>query len=885
MPSFPTRSILLSGCLAAALAWPAARATPVTSTGGPARIPVAPPASAAANPAPASGATAGPASAATTRPAAVEETVSGAAAYRRTYAYRQAFKTLGKVLARGFEPAAAQELADTVLVSGNLEAGLAVASLLPEPARAIVAAHLRLATGSDGATAELRRALAAEPAGPAATRPALYSYLADVADRNLGVSEKGRALELLLRARREAGLDCRAELARLACGPDAWRRLLRGHLQEADPLDLAQGDYPWLLARWLAALPLARTKGADPRDELRLRLEARAGGGASGAAAMMLLCAARADSAGASNWATKAVEAALATPGRPADGFSTLPARAALRLIELLERSSAVEQAERLARALERDWSARPVADSAESLADLGALALLTGRDDAALVCLERALGAGGDPGPALEVVARAALVPALRERALGLLRASRTKHPRIGRTLARSLERAGLQDEAIALYREFAASDPQPDSTLKLTRLLSRQANPEAALEALAAGLRRWPADLALLDEYLRVARPLRQPAQTVPALAALHPAPPADPARQAGLLERLDRLATDSVSQSSISTMLQQWSASPGCLTSDARAALARAEKSSGRTERALALASECVATPPRSLHWTREVLDILSASSPGQFPTTAARQLVPPTPEGWSLVHLARARSLAAAKRTSAAVHSGLLALDCAPSSRMVCDELIRLVRASPKPYYLMGAYYLKTTGNPLYAPFQARYHAAVRSHELAQSYYRASMKAYPDDAELKLEYARYLLDLGQERRAGQVYEMLGERQGYRYDRSWGPPLIRIALARRDFALFLSTFERWLRQEPALEAGLLRTFIKLAGQAGLLDEAASCVERVLADTPSVVHLHEGLALLRRQQGKLELAAAAEAAVSKLARSPGAVVLGCRL
>lgn len=600
---------------------------------------------------------------------------------------------------------------------------------------------------------------------------------------------------------------------------------------------------------------------------------------------MMLLCSATADAAGATTWATRAVDAILGTTSTPAAGPSRLTARSALRLVELLRLCSAGEQAARLAGSLERDWSAGPRADSSERLSELAALALLTGRDDSAFGCLERALTTGGDPAPALAVLGRAALAPSLRQRAFELLRRLRTKDLRIARALARSLERAGLLDEAVALGRELAVTDRDAESTLRLVRLLMRLAQPTAALDALASGLHHRPADPALLDEYVRTGAPLRRPEELVSTLATLHSTPPPPPALQAGLLERLDRLATDSVAQSSLSTMLRRWSETPGGLGPDAQAALARIEKSSGHSDRAVALASECVSIPPHSLRWTREVLDILSASSPGQFPTTAARQLTPATPEGWSLIHLARARSLAASGKSSAAVHSGLLALDCAPSSRLVCDELTRLIRACPKPYYLMGAFYLKTTGNPLYAPFQARYHAAVRDHELAQSYYRVSMKAYPDDQELKLEYARYLLDLGQEHRAGQVYEMLGERQGYRYDRSWGPPLIRIALARRDFALFLSTFERWLRQEAALEAGLLRTFVKLATQAGLLDEAGACVERVLTDMPRVVHLHEGLALLRRQQGKLELAAVAEAAAEKLARSPQAVVAGCGL
>ncbi len=600
---------------------------------------------------------------------------------------------------------------------------------------------------------------------------------------------------------------------------------------------------------------------------------------------MMLLCSATADAAGATAWATRAVDAVLATTSTSAASLSGLPPRSALRLVELLQLCGAGKQAARLAAALERDWSTGPRAESPERLAERAALALLTGRDDPAFGCLERALTASPDPAPALAVLGRAALAPSVRRRALDLLRRSRTKDLRIARALARSLDRAGLLDEAVALDRKLASTDRDADSTLRLVRLLVRSAQPAAALDALASGLRHRPADPALLDEYVRTGAPLLRPEELLSTLATLHSTPPPPPALQAGLLERLDRLATGSAAQSSLSTMLRRWSEAPGGLGPDARAAQARTEKAAGHSDRALALASECVSTPPQSLRWTREVLDILSASSPGQFPTTAARQLAPATPEGWSLIHLARARSLAASGRSSAAVHSALLALDCAPSSRLVCDELTRLVRACPQPYYLMGAYYLKTTGNPLYAPFQARYHAAVRDHELAQSYYRVSMKAYPDDQDLKLEYARYLLDLGQERRAGQVYEMLGERQGYRYDRSWGPPLIRIALARRDFALFLSTFERWLRQEAALEAGLMRTFVKLATQAGLLDEAGACVERVLADMPRVVHLHEGLALLRRQQGKLEPAAAAEAAAEKLARSPEAVVVGCGL
>ncbi|MBI2944002.1 MAG: hypothetical protein HYY25_07365 [Candidatus Wallbacteria bacterium] len=842
-----------------------------------------------------------------------------AAAYRRAQAHDQAYTILGAALGEhGFTPELAQAVVDTALASDDPDSGLELAARLPGLAARALSAHLTLATTELAPTAELE-ALLLEPLAPAAPGiDRVYEHLEAVASRHLKERPRGRALLLWLLARARARLDWRPQLARLLAGPLAWRRLLDQVLLAADPLSGEGGDFWNLATRYWEALGTGEASGI-PRPGRRGKSQAatetataafgrlcgelqnRAGlspESAGPAAAVMALRARMGDRAAAALWARRAAAAARAGAGRSLE--------ATLRLADLMGRAGFAEEGcgllasmehAQLSSVAEGSHPAGPRTSeaAAQLFVGLASLSILDRRDERAFEHLRRALDGPGDPGPAFACLERLGTLPALRERAVAMLVSTTSQALQAWTTAARILERAGDREAALAHYRRVidaravpaAGARPAPEAHpyLRAAWLEAAGGRGARALDVLAAGLRALPGEPRLIAELLRQTDGLGRADLTLATLARLHPAPPSRSEWLGLLLEALEARAKTSSERSALSTLLADWLRQPGGAAPEIRVALGTQQLALAHRERAASTVEPCLARPPGSPIWTRKLLEVLRLSSPAGFPATAAARVLPAGTAGRALYFQARGRSLAAEKRTTAAAHAGLLALDADPGSPSICADLVRWIRAYPSPGYLMGAFTLKTRGNPLYAPFQARYHVADKDFSTARSYYRPAIRAYPDDLALRLEYARFLLDQGDDKAAAQVYLGIGERMGYRYDRCWGPPLIRIALARRDTAAFLEPFSRWLLEDQALDAGILRSFLRLSKQAGLLEAAEELLGRLAAAEPRLVTLHEALALVSEALARPAEAAHALDSLEAAARQPDARLAGVHL
>ncbi|MBI3891943.1 MAG: hypothetical protein HY303_10490 [Candidatus Wallbacteria bacterium] len=801
--------------------------------------------------------------------------------YRHAFAFRQAFVTLGAALrGLGFRGELAQAVVDTALAADDPDSALEIARNLPGLAGRVLSAHVTLATTDEAPAAEVE-AILKEPLSTAEPHAAaVYEHLEQLARRHFSEAVRGQALLLLLLARHREKLDCRDALGRLLAGPPAWRRRLDSFLVEADPLEPLDGDYWTALTKYAesAAERPAHSRSATATttsspesaasaalSALAAQIERRSAAARPGPYAALMACRALGgDRPMAVVWARRA---AAATPQGAVD--------LVLPLSKLMARAGLLEDACALLGPLERALvsSLSPRSPSrgqdvytraSRVFAQLASLALLEGRDERAFDYVKRSIDSGGDPRPALRCLEQLGALPATRPRAVALMETTTSCGALALSTAARVLERAGDLDGALARYRRSVAFPaPGPLSFARLAWLESTRGSPTAALETISAGLRQLPADPVLIGEVVRHAALAGRSDRVLDTLIRLHPDPPRDPERLRGLLGLLEAHASDSAGRSSLTTLFGSWLLrGPADCSVDVlqiRVALARCELALGRSERT----AELVRTPEAGTVLQPSQLDAASRA----------------------LLFLARARSLAESHRVTAAVHAGLLALDAEPNSVEVSSRLVDLINTYPHPGYLMGAFYLKTTGNPLYAPFQARYHAAVKDDSTSRSYYRAAVRAFPDDSALRLEYARFLLDRGDDRSAAQVYLALGERRGYRYDRSWGPPLARITLARGDTKTFLDVFSRWLVQEEALDSGIARSFLRLGKQAGLLEQTADLLSRLCATEPRFVTLHEALALALRELGRDGEAQAAERTRETVARSPDAVLAGVYL
>ncbi|MBI4868919.1 MAG: hypothetical protein HY816_18420 [Candidatus Wallbacteria bacterium] len=842
-----------------------------------------------------------------------------AAAYRRAQAHDQAFTVLGEALeARGFTPELAQAVVDTALASDDPDSGLELAARLPGLAGRALSAHLTLATTDRAPSVDLE-ALLHEPLAPAAPGvDRVYEHLEAVANRHLKEGPRGQALLLWLLARARAGLDWRPQLARLLAGPQSWRRHLDRVLLAADPLSGEGGDFWNLATRYWEALGTDETAGTShPRRRGKSEAPTQTATAAFGrlceefqnraalspqsagpAAAVMALRARMGDRGGAALWARRAAAAARA---------GAAPSLAAtLRLADLMGRAGLAEEGCSLLGSMEhaqlasvaggaRPASPRSSEAAAQLFVGLASLSILDRRDERAFEHLRRALDMPGDPAPAFACLERLGTLPAHRERAVAMLVSTTSQAVRAWTTAARILERAGDRDAALGLYRRVldvwavpaAGRLPEPAAHpyLRAAWLESAGGRGAAALDVLAAGLRALPGEPRLIAELLRQTDGLGRADLTLATLARLHPSPPTRTEWLGPLLEELEARAKTSSERSALSTLLTDWLEQPGAAAPEIRIALGTQELALAHSARAASAVEPCLARPPGSLIWTRKLLEVLRLSSPSGFPATAAARVLPAGAGGRALYFQARARSLAAEKRTTAAAHAGLLALDADPGSPSICADLVRWVRAYPSPGYLMGAFTLKTRGNPLYAPFQARYHVADKDFSTARSYYRPAIRAFPDDLALRLEYARFLTDQGDDKAAAQVYLGVGERMGYRYDRCWGPPLIRIALARRDTTAFLEPFSRWLLEDEALDSGILRSFLRLSKQADLLEAAAELLARLAGAEPRLVTLHEALALVSEALARPADAARALEAREASARQPDARLAGVHL